>query len=81
MEPVSQRNVEWIVGRLVTDEGFRHRFWSDAGRTLAELAEEGCELNSCERRALLGISPQAAERFAAAIDPRIQKSDLRGGEW
>lgn len=77
---MSQHNVERIVGRLVTDEGFRRRFWRDALTALGELVEGGCELNPCERRALLAIAPEDAERFAAAIDPRIQKSDLKGEE-
>jgi hypothetical protein len=77
---VSQTNVERIVGRLVTDEGFRRRFSNNSHAALRELIEGGCDLNPCERRALLSIEPEDAERFAAAIDPRIQKSDLQGGE-
>ena len=34
---MSQSNVERIVGRLVTDEAFRRRFWENAGRALEEL--------------------------------------------
>jgi hypothetical protein len=75
---MSQRDVERIVGRLVTDEGFRRRFAREPVAALHELVESGFELNGCERRALLAIAPAAVERFAAAIDPRIQKSDLRG---
>lgn len=77
---MSQRNVERILGRLVTDEGFRRRYWLDSAAALGELIECGCELNECERRALLAIAPAAVERFVAALDPRIQKSDLHGGE-
>lgn len=73
---MSQGNVERIVGRLVTDERFRRRFWQERAATLAELIEGGCELNPCERRALVSISQESVERFAAAIDPRIQKTDL-----
>ncbi len=77
---MSQRNVERVVGRLVTDEGFRRRFWEDSTATLAELAEAGCELNPCERHALRSMTRKSVEEFVAAIDPRIQKSDLHGGE-
>lgn len=77
---MSQRNVERIVGRLATDEEFRRRFSRDSAAALDELVEHGCELNGCERRALLAIAPESVERFAAEIDPRIQKMDLRGGE-
>ena len=77
---MSQGNVERIVGRLVTDEGFRRRFSNDSHAALRELIEKGCELNPCERWALLSIAAEEVERFAASIDPRIQKSDLQGGE-
>jgi hypothetical protein len=34
------------------------------------------ELNDCELRALAGINAQVAGRFADALDPRLQKTDL-----
>lgn len=77
---MSQANVERIVGRLVTDEGFRRRFWQDAGGALEELMAGGCELNPCERKVLAALTRGPVEQLAAAIDPRIQKSDLRGGD-
>jgi hypothetical protein len=77
---MSQRNVERIVGRLVTDEKFRRRFWEDSPRALQELVAEGCELNACEYRALRSMTRESVERFAESIDPRIQKSDLMGEE-
>jgi hypothetical protein len=73
---VSQANVEKIVGRLATDESFRRRYWQERSAVLAELIESGCELNPCEQRALAAISQESVERFAAAIDPRLQKTDL-----
>jgi hypothetical protein len=68
------------MGRLVTDEGFRRRFWESRERALGDLAVSGCDLNDCERRALLTLSEKCVEQFAGTIDPRIQKSDLKGGE-
>lgn len=76
---MSQRNVERILGRLVSDEGFRRRFLADPAAALDEMVGQGGELNPCERRALTAIGRDAVERFAAALDPRIQKSDLNGG--
>ena len=72
---MSQANVERIVGRLVTDERFRRRFWQERTTALAELIEAGCELNPCERSALAALSQESVESFAAAIDPRLQKTD------
>lgn len=73
---MSQANVERVVGRLVTDERFRRRFWQERRTALAELIEAGWVLNPCEQNALAAISQESVERFAAAIDPRLQKSDL-----
>jgi hypothetical protein len=71
---MSQPSVERILGRLVTDEAFRRRFWSDPQALLAELESAGLRLNPCERRALLALHHQPVERFAAALDPCIQKA-------
>jgi hypothetical protein len=79
---MSQRNVERVIGRLVTDEAFRRQFAADPHSTLSLVADSGVELNDCELRALASIDPEALGRFTAVIDPRIQKSDLgiRNGE-
>ena len=77
---MSQRNVERVLGRLVTDEGFRRRFWESREEALGELVTIGCELNDCERRALLQLSEACVEQFAGTIDPRIQKLEVPGGE-
>jgi len=76
---MSQRNVERVIGRLVTDEAFRRQFVTDPSAALGEVTREGVELNDCELRALATIDPGAVGRFIAAIDPRLQKADLRGG--
>ena len=76
---MSQRNVERVIGRLVTDEAFRREFAADPQAALREAAAAGAELNDCELRALATIDPREAARFAEALDPRIYKSDLRGG--
>ena len=74
-----QRDVEQVIGRLVTDEGFRRRFAGDPEGTLQELAARGVELNGCERRALATLDLKRVARFAEDIDPRIQKVELQGG--
>ena len=76
---MSQRNVERVIGRLVTDEAFRRRFAADPASTLSGIAGDGLELNDCERGALAVLDPRAVERFADSLDPRLQKSDLHGG--
>ncbi len=70
---MSQRDVQRVIGRLVTDEAFRHRFSEDPGAVLQEVTDCGLELTALERQALASIHPAHAERFADMIDPRIQK--------
>jgi hypothetical protein len=75
---MSQTHVERVIGQLVTDEAFRRRFAHDPRTALLELAERGVQLNACETEALLHIDLRALARCADAIDPRLQKTDLRG---
>jgi hypothetical protein len=77
---MSQRNVEWVIGRLVTDEAFRRRFAADPGAVVAELVEGGLALTGCERHAIASLDARAVRRFADQLDPRILKSDLRCSE-
>jgi hypothetical protein len=70
---MSQRNVERVIGKLATDEDFRRRFATSREETLADAAASGLELTPVERRALGDMDLDACERFAARLDPRIQK--------
>lgn len=74
---MSQRNVETVIGRLVTDESFRRRYADDPHALIQQLVDGGLELNICERRALLALDPQRVSLFAEELDPCIQKVDLR----
>jgi putative modified peptide len=76
---MSQPNVERVLGLLVTDEAFRRRFAGDPDAALQQLVEQGLQLSWCERTALAATDLDQLARFAAALDPRIQKSDLTGG--
>lgn len=77
---MSQQNVEVIIGRLVTDEGFRRRFCADPPALVQDLVDEGLHLNACEQRALSEIDPALVARFADAVHPCIQKVELRREE-
>ena len=76
---MSQSNVERLVGLLATDEAFRRRFTSDPRGTLQNMMDGGMNFTPCEFQALAAMDPDTLERFADAIDPRIQKCDLQGG--
>lgn len=75
---MSQRSVERVIGRLVTDEEYRRRFTEDPVAVLEEMCECGMELTVLEMRALASIDPALVARFADAIDPRIQKVCIHG---
>jgi hypothetical protein len=76
---MSQRSVERVIGRLVTDEAFRRRFAEQPEIVLREMVGCGLELTPCELQALAGTDLRSIERFADALDPRLQKTDIQGG--
>ena len=70
---MSQRAIEQVVGRLITDEAFRERFLAAPEDTVLALAERGVELNRNEVAALLSTDPSLWARTAETLDPRLQK--------
>lgn len=74
---MSQKCVEMIFGRLVTDEELRREFRRDPAGTLGKLAACGAELTKAESDALLATNGALFERLAETIDPRLQKASLR----
>lgn len=76
---MSQRSVERVLGRLMTDEAFRRRYSEDPGAALGEMATAGLELTATEQQALVSLDPRMLARVAAALDPRLQKIDCCGG--
>jgi len=74
---VTQRIVEIIIGRLVTDEEFRDTFLRDPHRALGELLECGVQLSQAEIAALAATDASFWSRAADEIDPRLQKASLK----
>jgi hypothetical protein len=68
------RNVETLIGRLVTNPGVRRRFADDPAAVLREFQEEGYELTAIERDALASTDPDAIRSFAESIDRRIRRA-------
>ncbi len=75
---MAQRNVEIVIGRLMTDEAFRMAFFDDPAMALTRFIESGYDLTALEVAALratdAGVCAQAAEK----IDPRLQKVSFAG---
>ncbi len=65
---MSQRAVEKILGRLVTDEGFRDQFFRDPQTASLRI---GAELSSEELEALRRIPRSALASLCACLDDRI----------
>ena len=76
---MSQRAVEVIVGRLVTDEAFRKAFERDPRHTLEQMLAQGISLTETEIRALVGTRPGLWGEMGDQIDPHLQKADLGSG--
>ena len=70
---MSQRLIELLIGRLITDERFRAEFLDDPEKTLRGLCERGLELSRTEMAALINTDRELWSRTADAIDPRLQK--------
>jgi hypothetical protein len=74
---VTQRNIEVVIGRLLTDEDFRQMFVKNPQRALVELLERGTLLSNAEIAALVGVDGAVWARMAQQIDPRLQKASFR----
>jgi hypothetical protein len=72
---VTQRNVETLIGRLVTNPIVRRRFANDPAAVLREFQEEGYELTAIELDALAATDPNALRAFAESIDQRIRRAN------
>lgn len=68
---MSQKHVEWLLGRLTTDRDFRERFYDDPA---AICARESVELTTQELAALLALEEGFIEEFSKRLDPRIIRS-------
>jgi hypothetical protein len=73
---MSQKTVQSIVGRLLTDEEFRTRFLSDPGGELAALRDRGLELTQAELEALMRTDRALWSDAASRIDRDLQKCRL-----
>lgn len=73
---MSQRSVEILLGKLVTDEEVRHRFRVDPEDVFATARSQGLEISAVEAEALRALDAGALEQLAGVLDPRLQKASL-----
>jgi hypothetical protein len=74
---MSQKSVEYVIGRLVTDEALRARFWDDSRSTLMRLQDAGLDLTAGELEALRRTPIALWDFVAKCVHPRLQKIALR----
>ena len=77
---MSQRNVEILIGRLLTDEELRARFLQAPFETLTAFSRQGLRLTRGEIDALVQTDVRLWGRVAAKLPSRLQRSSLRSGE-
>jgi hypothetical protein len=75
---MSQKIVQFIVGRLVTDEAFRLRFLDGPHEVLTALLDQGFELTRGEIEALVRTDRAVWTEAASRIDPHLQRCRLDG---
>ena len=73
---MAQRNIEVLIGRLVTDEAFRSLFRNDAVAAVERFIEAGYELTPTEIAAVIATNGDLWTIVADQIDPRLQKASL-----
>jgi hypothetical protein len=74
---MSQRTVERLLGRLLTDEDLRTAFVRDPAGTLESLRQEGWELSAAEVDALVSGPPAMWREIASRIPARLKRCSLR----
>ena len=72
---MTQRWIEIVIGKLVTDEGLRQKYLSAPRETLLDLVERGMHLTHAEIAALIAIDSALWERAAKQIDVTLLKAN------
>jgi hypothetical protein len=73
---MSQKTVQLMIGRLLTDEDLRLQFVERPQETLAELRDQGFDLTNDEIDALARSDPKMWPSVARRIHPRLQRCSL-----
>ena len=72
---MSQKAVESLVGRLLTDEEFRRRFYQEPAATCLQ---ESVDVTAREIGAVLALEEAEVDAFARRLDLRIVRAAVGG---
>ena len=75
---MSQRAVEGILGRLITDSEFRRGFYADPA---AMCVREALDLTTRELEALMTLDQSRLRTFASVLDARIVRAAVGGAHY
>lgn len=70
---MSQKSVEVLIGKLVTDESFRLKFSRSPSVAIQELQGLGLEFTPVEVEALRSLPVGPCQMLARHLDPRIRR--------
>jgi hypothetical protein len=70
---MAQKGVETLLGRLLTDEDFRRRFFDEPA---AVCQKEALDVTSRELEAILAVDEAQFAQFATQLDARIVRVSL-----
>jgi hypothetical protein len=73
---MSQRNVEVLLGRILTDDEFRRSFFPVRAASFELALAQGLELTPVERSALSTLRLRRFDFIAQSLDPRISRSGV-----
>ena len=73
---MSQKTVQWLIGRLLTDEDYRAEFLRDPLATLVAIRDQGFELTRAEMEALLRTDRAFWVEAADRLDGHLQRCSL-----
>ncbi len=74
---MSQKIVQLVIGRLLTDEELRLQFLRDPRATLTAFRDQGLELTRGEIEALIQTDRDTWTDAAERIDSRLQRCSFR----
>jgi hypothetical protein len=76
---MSQKSIEQLLGRILTDEDFRRAFFPIRASSFELAAQHGFELTPVERSAIATLSRCRFDRLSRGLDPRITRSETESG--